>query len=57
MLVPSPNFADVRVSLQANRFIGETGLNLRPPDPQPEAWGVAQLMEPMFTGVSASECL
>jgi hypothetical protein len=32
-------------------------LNLRPPGPQPEGWGAAQLPRPGFIGISASECV
>jgi len=36
---------------------GRQDLNLRPPGPQPEGSGVAQLMGPVFTGFLASECV
>ena len=36
---------------------GRQDLNLRPPGPQPERWGIAGLMGPMLTGSSAAECL
>jgi len=34
---------------------GRQDLNLRPPGPQPEGWGVAQLMRPVFVGFSAPQ--
>jgi len=35
---------------------GRQDLNLRPPGPQPEGWGIAQSMGPVFTGFRGSEC-
>jgi len=35
---------------------GRQDLNLRPPGPQPEGWGTAQGMEPVFTGFRGAEC-
>jgi hypothetical protein len=31
-------------------------LNLRPPGPQPEGWGIAESMGPVLIGFLASEC-
>ena len=31
-------------------------MNLRPPGPQPEGWGIAQSTEPVFTGFRRAEC-
>jgi hypothetical protein len=31
-------------------------LNLRPPGPQPEGWGVGEVTEPMFAGFLAYRC-
>jgi hypothetical protein len=36
---------------------GRQDLNLRPPGPQPEGYGIAQAIEPMFAGVYVSKCL
>ena len=32
-------------------------MNLRPPGPQPEGWGIAQIMGPVFTGFRGPECV
>jgi hypothetical protein len=58
-LTRSPVFsgflAHVRCVSRNMNLSGRQDLNLRPPGPQPEGWGVAQVIEPVFAGFFASE--